>query len=1139
MIQSFIDEISLKLNTWNSFRFFLSQCSKGEFPLSISGAQEGLLPLLIHEVFSHTSYHSLIITPTVQEAENLFEDLKLLDREKVELFPWWGTAPYKKNLPMSSAFFSRSSVLSHLVSGERFLTVVPLRSFLVPLPDPASIKSRLICIEKGKKIDITRLISILQEYGYLRVPRVSVKGEFALRGEVIDIFPPNRNTGTDGDTGIRIVFEYDEIEELKTFDPFTQGSLKQLDSIILSPLREVIFNQDMMAILKKNLLNQNIPEEYAEDFIEKLTRNPEETGAEMFYPLCFEKKYSLLDYLPPDALLYITWSEKCGTHSKVIQKEYRELYKTASLEKKVLPLPESIVLDYEQLSASFSRKIQFHAFKGIQKETEIIHITSTPPRSFFGNISYLKEELTNLLKAGYSIYVFAVYPAQAERLKTIFKDFDITILDESISNGFGIPELKVIVISEREIFGRKKHIPRSIKTAKSTVIDSFVDLEPGDYVVHINYGIGFFRGIERIKTSLNERDYIHLEYADEEMIYIPIEQVNLIQRYITQGGRHPKLDKIAGKGWELRKARVRKSVEDLADMLIALYAERIKAKGFAFPEDTGWQKDFEAGFPYQETDDQLTCIREVKKNMEEPVPMDRLVCGDAGYGKTEVALRAAFKAIMGGKQVAVLTPTTILAEQHFETFKERFKDFPAHIEMLSRFRAKKEQKTIIAGLDKGSIDIIIGTHRLVQKDVKFKNLGLLVIDEEQRFGVKQKELLKELKTSVDCLTLTATPIPRTLHMALTRIRDMSILNTPPQNRLPIETFVLEFNQEIISLAIRKEVERGGQVFFLHNRIETLPQVYHFLQDLVPDYSIVMAHGRMAAFELEEVMRRFVHNEVHILLSTSIIENGLDIPNVNTIIIDRADMFGVSQLYQIRGRVGRSDVPAYAYLLYPKERAMNEIAMKRLKIISDYTELGSGFKIALKDLEIRGAGNLLGKEQHGDILAVGMDMYVKLLDEVIAEKKNEKKKKEEDVFLELEYSGYVPDSYISEPIEKMEVYKKIASISDEQELETMYAEIIDRFGPPPAEVISILSIAEIRIFCKKLSISSLKEKDGVISVEFSNVAKVSVDKVVRLITESGGNIYLDKKRPNWLFLRIKNIGLKEKAEYLRDTLSRIV
>ncbi|MBN2442444.1 MAG: transcription-repair coupling factor [Spirochaetales bacterium] len=1133
MIQSFIHEISKRLKTLNSFKFFLMQCKTGELPLSISGVQEGLLPFLVHEQFSLTSFPSLIITPTVQEAQNIYDDLTLLDSTKVELFPWWGIAPYKDSLPISSVFFERSHVLSRLASGENLLIIAPLRSFLIPVPDPVYMKKQVIRIKKGKEYDLHKLLYKLQEYGYLRVPKVSVKGEFAARGEVIDYFPP------EADYGIRIVFQYDEIEEIKSFDPFTQGSIQPLTTVHLYPLREVIFDKEILITLKNNLLALDLSQDSVQDYIDRFTITPDADGSELFYPLCFSQTHSILDYLPENALTYITWTEKCTAQYDAILKEYKELYKPIKRQQQALPPPESILLQFSALSDTIKRKINVYAFRDREHSSEDIVINSSPSRSFFGNITYFKEELNNLLAAGYHIYIFAVYKAQADRLQTILKDFDITILDESISSGFSIPELKIIAISEREIFGRKKHIPRSIKTAKSEVITSFVDLEPGDFVVHLNYGIGFFRGIQRIKTSLNERDYIHLEYAEEEMIYIPIEQVNLIQRYITQDGRKPKLDKIGGKGWELRKAKVRKSVEDLADMLIALYAERKQVQGFAFPEDTDWQRDFEAGFPYQETDDQLKCIEDVKRNMESSTPMDRIICGDAGYGKTEIALRAAFKAVMGGKQVAVLTPTTILSEQHFLTFTDRFKDFPITIRMLSRFRSKKEQKEIIHQLEKGSVDIIIGTHRLVQKDVKFKNIGLIVIDEEQRFGVKQKEKLKEMRTSVDCLILTATPIPRTLHMALMKIRDMSILNTPPQNRLPIETFVLEYDEKIIEKAIRQEIERDGQVFFLHNRIHTLPNLYILLQELLPEYTILMAHGQMPALELEEIMRKFVHNEAHILLSTTIIENGLDIPNVNTIIIDRADMFGVSQLYQIRGRVGRSDRPAFAYLLYPKAKALSEIAMKRLKIISDYTDLGSGFKIALKDLEIRGAGNLLGREQSGDILAVGLDMYVKLLDEAIAEKQNEVKPDANEVFLELVYSGYVPDSYINEPIEKMEVYKKITSVSDEAGLEQIYSEIIDRFGPPPPEVISILSIAEIRIFCKKLAISSLRERDGIISVEFFRVAKVSADKVVRLISESGGNIYLDNKRPNCLFFKIKNIGLKEKAEYLRDTLLRIV
>ena len=550
-------------------------------------------------------------------------------------------------------------------------------------------------------------------------------------------------------------------------------------------------------------------------------------------------------------------------------------------------------------------------------------------------------------------------------------------------------------------------------------------------MVHVNYGIGKYHGLQRMRVLGNERDYIDLEFGGEEHVYLPIEQVNLVQRYVGKEGRAPKLDRIGGKAWESRKAKVRKSVEELAERLIQLYARRKRVQGTAFDRDTDWQAQFEAGFPYQETEDQITCIEEVKADMEAPSPMDRLICGDVGFGKTEVALRAAFKAVMGGRQVAVLTPTTILAEQHFETFLERFEAFPVKIEMLSRFRNRQEQRAVVAAVAAGSVDIVVGTHRLIQKDVEFKNLGLLVVDEEQRFGVKHKERLKELKANIDCLTLTATPIPRTLHMSLTKIRDMSLITTPPQNRLPIETFIQEFDEELVADAIRKELARGGQVFYLHNRVRSIREIAGFLVRLLPEASIEFAHGQMGEADLEEVMHRFVGGEFEVLLTTTIIENGLDIPNVNTIIIDRADMFGIAQLYQLRGRVGRSGKPAYAYLFYPKDQALTELAMKRLRIISDFTELGAGFKVAMKDLEVRGAGNLLGGEQSGDILAVGYDMYVRLLDQAIAAMGAGGRRPDldtPDVYLELEYSGYIPDDYISEPVVKMEVYKKISAVT---------------------------------------------------------------------------------------------------------------
>ena len=518
--------------------------------------------------------------------------------------------------------------------------------------------------------------------------------------------------------------------------------------------------------------------------------------------------------------------------------------------------------------------------------------------------------------------------------------------------------------------------------------------------------------------------------------------------------------------------------------------------------------------------------------------MDRLVCGDVGFGKTEVALRAAFKAVMGGKQVALLAPTTILAEQHYDTFTERFAPFPVQVEMLSRFRSKRDQTRVIEALKAGRVDIVVGTHRLVQRDVAFKNLGLLVVDEEQRFGVKHKERLKELKTSVDCLTLTATPIPRTLHMSLAKIRDMSIINTAPQNRLPVETYIEEFDEELAAEAIRKEVARGGQVFYLHNRVRTIREVLIYLQRLLPGVSFAHAHGQMDEDELERVMRRFIGHEFDVLVSTSIIENGLDIPNVNTIIIDRADMFGIAQLYQLRGRVGRSDRPAYAYLFYPRDRALSELAMKRLKVISDFTDLGSGFKVALKDMEVRGAGNLLGAEQSGEILAVGYDMYVRLLDDAIAVVRGGGEADVPDVYLELEYAGFIPDDYVSEPMEKMEIYKKAAAVSDQDELGRLHAEIEDRFGPAPDTVLSLLAIAEIRVACRRLAICSLKERAGVVTVEFARIGNVSAERVVRLIGESGGAVMLDKERPNCLLLKTGGIDLRQKSEFISEKLNAL-
>ena len=1164
----------------------LQRVAAEELPAAVEGVHGSFAALLLHWLREQAAGPLLVVTPTEQEADLLAGDLRLfagqpaagppgvagaagvathrngapggsaaapggLAPDRVRRFPWWGLLPYSNVAPLPAVFGERAGVLAELVTSPATIDVVvtSLRALVTPVPPADYLARRVLELAVGDDLDPVAVEEQLVSFGYVRVPRVSIHGEFSVKGEVIDIYPYGR------EHAVRAVLEFDTVEELREFEPATQRSVAALERAAVYPAREVHVAGEELEVLAANLKQARLPPEARELFLEALRRDPDARSAELFFPLCFPRPATLLEILPSGALLVLAGEERLASTFAAVRKEYYELHRQAAGAGHFGPLPKAFLLDYGRLMRDCPRQVAIHELAPSARGGALgepaparLRLACEPPRSFFGNIPYFRDEVARLLDNGNDIVIFAVYEHQAQRVQALLgelgHDDRVRIVPQSISAGFALPEAKIVVIQENEIFGRKRRIPRAAASVRSEAIDSFVDLTAGDYVVHVNYGIGRYHGLERMRVLGNERDYIDLEFGGEEHVYLPIEQVNLIQRYVGKEGRAPKLDRIAGKAWDARKAKVRKSVEELAERLVRLYAKRKQAQGTAFDTDTDWQAQFEAGFPYQETDDQIRCIEEVKADMEAPSPMDRLVCGDVGFGKTEVALRAAFKAVMGGRQVAVLTPTTILAEQHFETFGERFGAFPVRVEMLSRFRNKQQQRAVVAALAAGAVDVVVGTHRLIQKDVTFKNLGLLVIDEEQRFGVKHKERLKELKANIDCLTLTATPIPRTLHMSLTKIRDMSIITTPPQNRLPIETFIQEFDEELVADAVRKELARRGQVFYLHNRVRSIQEVRGFLTRLLPEASIDFAHGRMDERELEEVMHRFVNGEFEVLVATSIIENGLDIPNVNTIVIDRADMFGIAQLYQLRGRVGRSDKPAYAYLFYPKERALSELAMKRLRIISDFTDLGAGFKVAMKDLEVRGAGNLLGGEQSGDILAVGYDMYVRLLDQAIAALEAGGKSRgvdleAPDVYLELEYSGYIPDDYISEPVVKMEVYKKISAVTSAAELEHIHGELVDRFGPLPEVVLSLLSIAEIRIACRRLAVASLREQRGVVRLEFARMQQVSVDKVVRLMAASKGSVRLDSARPNCLLIDTGGIGLREKSEFLSEKLGALV
>ncbi len=1126
MITLFLNELIKRLKVTHPHKELIKQFVAGKFPINIGNIRGTVLSTVVCDLKNYTKGNIVVVLPTEREASIFFQDLSFLDSDVLK-FTSWETLPYSGDSPSSSVYGRRISALGKLLAkgkqGKKII-VTSLKGFLSYLPPRDFLQNYIIRITKNREIDVESLEKKLQEGGYLRVPRVSVHGEFALRGEVLDIFMHGM------DEALRVVFSFDEVEEIKFFDPITQSSTGKVDEIDIFPCREIIWSD---SVIEKTALLSILTEEKLESLKEFRTVK----GEEYLFPFAFSDRQMITDYAGENCTVVFVDREILENSCKSIEKEYTELYRRAGgVRKNPLP-PEVLIPDFDAAVMNKPRQI-FLPVLGNTDNRELIRYNYEAGRSFFGNFQYLKDEFSRLIDSGYKIYLFSSSDSQRVRIENILRDFDITVISGSISSGFVLPDLKIMAIHENEIFGRKKRIPSSVKKTTSQVIDSFVDLNPGDFVVHINYGIGKFLGIDRIKAANTERDYIQLEYADEEAIFIPIEQVNLVQRYIGSEGSSPRLDRLGGKSWETRKNKVKKAAEDIAGKLLKLYSKRKKAQGFSFPADTDWQMEFEATFPYEETEDQLKCIEDVKNDMESTRPMDRLICGDVGYGKTEIAMRAAFKASSSGRQVIFLAPTTILAEQHYDNFRERFSNFPINIRMMSRFVSRKEQAEVLKGLEDGSVDIVIGTHRLIQKDVILKNPGLMIIDEEQRFGVKDKERMKELKNSIDSLALSATPIPRTLHMSLLKIRDMSILKTPPYNRRPIETFVREYNEEIVVKAIRREVERGGQVFYLHNRIESLDNIKLFLQKLMPELMIETAHGRMSSSEIEETMKRFIHHGAHVLVSTTIIENGIDIPNVNTIIIDRADMYGISQLYQLRGRVGRSDRVAFAYLLYPENRALSELALKRLQIISDNTELGSGFKIAMKDLEVRGAGNLLGKQQSGEIASVGFDMYLRLLDEAIRELDRDGREEEApEVYLELEYSGYIPDSYISDQLEKMEIYKGIAAISSDEELDRLTAVLEDRFGPLPDEVESLLSLAEIRIICRKLFISSLKERKGIIEIEFAKVSIISADRIIRLMQE--GKVQLDSSRPNILKMETGVIGLKEKSVFIRERLTRLI
>ena len=1099
------------------YRFLLEEVkgSKKNHIYGVTGSQKGILATLLLEAEKKPL---LYIVESVLRGKEIFDDFcNLHSDQSVQFFPALDALPFEVLAQSHETRRKRLEVLEGMLSGRTKVIITTLEAISKTLMPPKVFEKALMRLVVGQRVNMEELLAYLVGVGYQGVERIEDKGQFSRRGGIIDIFPAI------ADRPLRLELFDDEIESIRLFSVESQRSQQEVKEVMLSPAMEFFLwglakekagekiRQEGSEILHK--LSQKRDKETFENFSNRLKMIEEFIqeercfpGHEQLLPYFTRKKHTLFDYFLQLPVVIFDEPGRQKESSQALERELQETYLALWEKGKVLPGQVDNYLHWEELGEIMKPlKTVFFSLlpqKPLFEETvNLLGISAKTTSLFMGKTRLLADELKELKRQKYTVVILVNSPERGKRLQQGLWDLgvevslvqdDFVLQKEMIylttgylTSGFELTTWKLVVYTEHELFHQpKKRMPRRMfqEGKKITVLD---DLRAGDYVVHVNHGIGRYVGIEKLAVGDTERDYLVIKYRGEDKLYVPTAQVGLLQKYSYQEGVSPKLSKLGGNEWSKIKNKVKGSVRDLAQDLLNLYALRYAMRGYSFTLDTPWQKEFEDAFPYEETEDQLKCVEEIKRDMEKLKPMDRLLCGDVGYGKTEVAIRAACKAALDGKQTAVLVPTTILAQQHYNTFRERFEGFPVRVDVLSRFRSAKEQKQILQHLAQGDIDVIIGTHRLLSKDVIFKDFGLLVVDEEQRFGVVHKERLKNFKKTVDVLTLTATPIPRTLQMSLTGVRDMSVIETPPEDRYPVQTFVVEYSPQLVREAIKRELGRGGQVYFVHNRVEDIEKVALEIQELVPEARLGIAHGKMTEIQLENVMLDFMEQHLDVLVCTTIIESGLDIANVNTLIIDEADKLGLAQLYQLRGRVGRSNRVAYAYLTYKKDKVLTEIAEKRLTAIREFTELGSGFKIAMRDLEIRGAGNILGAEQSGQIAAVGFDLYCQLLEEAVREAKGEEQPEEQTVSIDIYIKAYIPQEYISDNGVKIDFYQRINAVKEKEELNQLAEELKDRFGSLPDAVINLLRIASIKLDAERCKILSITQEQELIKIKMSD------------------------------------------------------
>ena len=1130
----------------SGFKDIMIGIDKGKFPIAVFGLSESSRSYLIYAVYNEQDRPFLIVTHSDVEARKLYEDLSFY-LPQVYYFPTKEVVFYNIDAISGDLRWERLKVIREMLNPGKKIIITCVESLASIYIPPELYNKYIFKLSVGDKVDFKNISEKLIQCGYERADIVERKGQFSIRGGIMDIYSPILQEP------YRIELFGDEIESIRNFNLESQRSIEKVNDIEIFAAKEIIFDRERIKLGKAQIKNDlvSIVERLKENennegmekiktIINKNLENLEETwtfeSIDSFLPYFYEHTSSFLDYVK-DYFVVVDDVKRCSGKLDSVYFEFLENYKNFLERGNVLPGQSKMLLDRSELIDEVNRR-RVIILDAIAKSTKvlspklIVNFTQITLNNYQGKLELLIEEIKHKKSKNFKILILSGTRARGERLVDTLRDNGIEssykdVVDEIKSGevvitfgnqlkGFEYPELKISVISDKEVFGKaKRKNIRKINKKGTSKIKSFTELKPGDFVVHVNHGIGVYKGIKQLELQGHKKDYLELMYECEDKLYVPVEQLDMVQKYIGSEGKSPKINKLGSSDWSKVKKKTKKSIEQMAEDLIKLYAIRSTLKGYKYSKDTIWQKQFEDEFPYEETPDQLSTIQDIKMDMESDKVMDRLLCGDVGYGKTEVAVRAAFKAVMDGKQVAFLVPTTILAQQHYNNFVQRFYDFPVKIDMISRFKTAAQQRTTIKAVKMGEVDILIGTHRILQKDVQFKDLGLLIIDEEQRFGVSHKEKIKQMRKNVDVLTLSATPIPRTLHMSLVGVRDISVIETPPDERYPIQTYVVEYNDQLIRDAVLRELSRGGQVYFVYNRVESIKEMASYIAKLIPEGKVAVAHGQMQERELEAIIMDFMQNKYDILVSTTIIETGMDIQNVNTMVIYDADKMGLSQLYQLRGRVGRTNRIAYCYLSYRKDKVLKEVAEKRLKVIKEFTELGSGFKIALKDLEIRGAGNMMGSSQHGHMAAVGYDLYCRMLEDSIKLIKGEIDKEPVETTVELKVDAYIPDNYIGNEVQKIEVYKKIAAISSYEDMMDIKEELEDRFYDIPPSVYNLMDIAYIRSIGKELGIESIKELKNEVIFTFQNEDRIGKNILKPLIKNYAGKIVLKmNKKPSF-------------------------